>query len=159
MHRDVERRQPVLDDPGGVVRLEVGQRREVAVPERQPVVVVADVEHLADAVRVPFDEAEVTAVGAAPDAWRLDGDPHRLLDRAFDDDLERLIGPRLLEDEGELLVRRQKLPVEKVLELAAIHRIQLGAGYESELLADRIGLDTGHLDHGSRPRELFTKSI
>ena len=50
VHRDVERRQPVLEDARDVALLEVRQRREVPVGEREPVVVVANVERLAEAL-------------------------------------------------------------------------------------------------------------
>ena len=64
---DVQRRQPLGDDPLEVGLGEAGQRREVAVEERQPVVVVLQVEALAHARRQLVDEAELAVVVAGAD--------------------------------------------------------------------------------------------
>ena len=77
MHGDVERRQPVLHDALEIPLLEVGQRGEVAVPERQPIIVVTDIQHLPHALRVAVHEAEVAMIRAAADAGRLEHDAHR----------------------------------------------------------------------------------
>src|SRR4051794_30717702 len=77
MDRDVERRQAILEDSRDVAVLHVGERREVAVREGQPVVVVANVERLAQAGRQALDEAELAAVGAAPNRRRLELDAKR----------------------------------------------------------------------------------
>ena len=84
MYRHVEGREPVFDDALLVTRLEIGERGEVAVLKGEPVVVVADVENLAQALRQPVDEAEITAIGAAADSWWLDRDAERLGQRALD---------------------------------------------------------------------------
>ena len=105
VHRDVERREPVLDDPLDVPRLEVGQRGEVAVAEREPVVVVADVEHFAQPLGKAVHEAEVAAVGAAADPRRLERDAQRLVERALDVELD-LLAVRLADVQEELLPRR-----------------------------------------------------
>ena len=126
---------------------EVGERGEVAVAERQAVVVVPDVEHVAQPFGEAVHEAEVAAVGAAPDPGRLEREPERLARRALDIELD-LLTVRLADVEQDLLLGGEELPVEKVVELPAVHREQLGAGPEPQLLGDRIGLDCGNLDHG-----------
>ena len=70
--RHVQGREPELDDPLDILRLEIGECGEVAVAEREPVVVVPDVQHVTQPVGQPIDEAEVTAVSAAPDPGRLE---------------------------------------------------------------------------------------
>ena len=72
VHRDVQRRQPLLLDAGELRLREVGQRDVVPVQERQPEVVVLDVEALAHPARQLVDEAEHALVGAGGDlatAW------------------------------------------------------------------------------------------
>ena len=67
----VQGRQPVFDDPLRVLLLEVGQGGEIAVAEGEPVVVIADVEHVPQPVRESVHEAEIAAVGApANSLWR-----------------------------------------------------------------------------------------
>jgi hypothetical protein len=147
VHRHVERRQPVPDDPVDVVLLEVGQRGEIAVAEGEPVIVVADVEHLPNAVGVPLHETEITAIGAAADPGRLDRHAEGFVDGALDFDLEfvgRLRGP---EGKLEVLVSGEKLPIEKILELLAVDREQFGAFNQANGLADRVGGNFGDTDH------------
>jgi hypothetical protein len=74
VYRDVEWREPVFENSLHVPRFQVGERREVAVPEREAVVVVADVQGFPQSLRKTVHEAEVTAVGAAPDAWGIELD-------------------------------------------------------------------------------------
>ena len=49
VNRHVQRPEPLLDDPGQVELGEAGERREVAVQERQAIVVVLEVQRLAHA--------------------------------------------------------------------------------------------------------------
>ena len=77
VHGDIERRQAVLDDPVVIPRLQIGQRGEVAVAKRETVIVVADVERLAHALRIAIHEAEVAMVRAAPNTRRLERNAHR----------------------------------------------------------------------------------
>ena len=148
--RHVERREPELDDPLDVLRLEIGERGEVAVAEREPVVVVPDVEHVAQPVGQAVDETEVAAVGAAPDAGRLERDAQRLTERALDLELD-LLAVRLADVEEKLLFGREEFPVQEVLELPAVHREQLRPLGEPELLCDRFGLYRRHSYHPSTP--------
>ena len=147
--RHVERREPELDDPLDVLRLEIGERGEVAVAEREPVVVVPDVQHVAQPVGQAVDEAEVATVGAATDAGRLERDAQWLTQRALDLVLD-LLAVRLADLEEKLLFGREELPVEEVLELPAVHRQQLRPLGEPELLCDRFGLYRRHSYHPSR---------
>ena len=128
------------------MRLEVGQRREVAVPEGEPVVVVPDVEHVAQAIGQPIHKAEVAAVGAAPDPGRLERHPERLAQRPLDLELD-LLPAGLAHVQQELLLGGQELPVEKVLQLPAVHREELGAFLEPQLGCDRIGMYCGYSNH------------
>ena len=119
MHRHVQRRQPVLDDSLEVPRFQVGQRREVAVTEGQPVIVVPDVQGLSQAGGIAVYKAEVAVIRAAPDPGRLEHDAHRQPLGTFDVVLD-LLPRREPSAEHELLVGGQELPVEKVLERLAI---------------------------------------
>src|SRR4051812_23536659 len=72
VHGDVEGRQAILEDARDVALFHVRQRREVAVGERQPVVVVANVQRLPEALGESFDEAELAAVSASANGRRLE---------------------------------------------------------------------------------------
>ena len=65
---DVQRPEPLADDPLEVGLGEAGQGREVPVEKRQPVVVVLQVEALAHPLRQLVDEAERAVVVAGADA-------------------------------------------------------------------------------------------
>ena len=149
VHGDVEGRQPVLEDARDVLVLHVRQRREVAVGEGEPVVVVANVQRRAEPLRQPLDETELALVAAAAHARRLEHDAHRHSLGALDleNELLTLGGGEL---EHELLVRGEELPVEKVLELAPIHRAQRGAGDNAELGCDGVWKDARDFDHRVR---------
>src|SRR5262249_46242599 len=111
--RDIQRREPVLDDPLNVLRLEVGEGGKIAILEREPVIVVPDVEHLPEPFGKAVDEAEIAAVGAAADSGRLHRYPEGLAQGPFDVEFDLgTIGLANLED--ELLFRGEKLPIEKV---------------------------------------------
>ena len=133
--RDVERREAVLEDPRDVALLHVGERREVAVGERQPVVVVAHVERLPETLRESLDEAELALVGAAADRRRLELDAERLSLGTLDlvDDLLSVRQARL---DDELVLGGEELPVEEVRERAAVHRQELRPGDDAHLVAD-----------------------
>ena len=132
---DVEGREPVLEDPRDVALLDVGERGEVAVGERQPVIVVAHVQRLPESLREALDEAELALVGAAPHGGRLELDAERFTFGALDlvDDLLALGRPRL---DDELVVGREELPIEEVGERAAVHRQELRPGDDAHLVAD-----------------------
>src|SRR6185369_28210 len=77
VHRHVEGRQAVFEDPLDVALLHVRERGEVAVGERETVIVVTHVQRLAKALREPLDEAELAAIRAAPNRGRLELDAER----------------------------------------------------------------------------------
>src|SRR3989442_478220 len=146
VHGDIERRQPICDDPLQVPRLEVGQRRKVAVPERQPVIVVPDVQRRPQTLGVAVHEAEVAVVGAATDprCFQRDaeGEPLRSHDVVLD---AVAVGQR--GGQHEALVRGQELPIQEVLERATVDRVQLHSRDEPEFRAERARrhrLDTNH---------------
>ncbi len=128
------------------MRLEVGQRRKVAIAEGEPVVVIPDVEDIAKAIGQSVDKAEVAAIGTASNPGRLEGDPHGLSQRPLDLELD-LLATRLTNMKRERLLGGKELPVEKVLQVAAVHRDKLGAGLEPQLRRNRIGLYCGYSDH------------
>ena len=107
VHRHVERRQPLLDDARELRLLQVGERDVVAVQERQPEVIVLDVESLAHPLRQLVDEAEHALVGAGGD----------------------LPGPRRLQLEAELVARppRQSQRARAALALHGELKPRLGA--------------------------------
>ena len=77
VHRHVQRREAVLDDPLLVPGLQVREGREIAVAERQAVVVIADVERRPHRLRIPVHKTEVAVIGAAADTRGLERHPHR----------------------------------------------------------------------------------
>ena len=95
--RHVQRRQPLGDHPLEVGLGEPGQRREVAVQEAQPVVVVLEVQASAHALGQLVDEAELAVVVAGADPVE-DGAGHlgaeRLAGRLGDGDVELDAVPR-----------------------------------------------------------------
>ena len=108
------------------MRFEVGESGEVTVPEGEPVVVVADIEHLTEPIRQTIHEAEVAAVGTAPYPGWLERNTHRFAQRPFDLEFD-LFAVGLPYVKYEIFLGGEKLPVEKVLQDPAIHRQQLGA--------------------------------
>src|SRR5215204_7425122 len=88
VHRHIQRRQTVFLDALYVVRFEVGQGRKIPVAEGEAVVIVADVEHIAEAIGQSVDKAEVTAIGTPANPGRLERDPHRLAERPLDVELD-----------------------------------------------------------------------
>src|SRR5262249_23112871 len=115
--------------------------------EREPVVIVADIEHLPEPLGQAIDETEIAAVGAAANPGRLDGDAEGLGKRSFNVKMD-FLAARLANGEAELLLGGEELPVEEVFELAAVDGEELGARQESDLVGDGAGADGGHLDHG-----------
>jgi len=138
VHGDVERRQPVLDDAVQVPLLEVGQGREVSVAEREAVIVVPDVEGLPHPCGLPSTKqksqwlaqrrirggSSVTPIGSPSG---------------------RSTSYSISSPEGKpgsqhkVLVRGQELPVEKVLEVPAADREQLGPGTSSRAAPNESG--------------------
>jgi hypothetical protein len=70
VHRDIERREPLGLDAAQLGLSEVGQRDVVAVQEREPEVVVLDVQAASQALGQLMDEAEHALVGAGSDIAR-----------------------------------------------------------------------------------------
>ena len=104
MDRDVQRREPLLDDPLEVELGEPCQRREVAVEKGETEVVVLHVEALPHPLGELVDETESTVVVTGADAveqWRGDLDPERLAGVLVDSDLEVDPAPTDLESTGK----------------------------------------------------------
>jgi hypothetical protein len=135
MDRDIEWREPVFHDPLDIVLLDIGQGCEVAVAEREPVVVVADIEDIAQAFGKAIDKTEVTAVGAAADAGRLQGDAERNGRGPLDVELD-LFSVGLADVEEKLVFGGEELPIEEVFELATVHRNKRGPGDEAQFFGN-----------------------
>ena len=87
MDADVQRRQPLGHDPFQVGLGEPGEGREVPVQERQPVVVVLEVQRSPHSLRQLVDEAELAVVVARADPVEhraRDLDPERRALRLVD---------------------------------------------------------------------------
>src|SRR5687768_6258537 len=135
VHGDVEGRQAVAKDTLEVAVLQVRERGEIAVREREPIVIVANVERLSQATRQPLDEAELAPVRTATDGRRLQLEPDRIGVVALDL-VDDVLAARQLRLDGQLGFRSEKLPVEKVRDLLAVDAHDLGAGNDPELLGD-----------------------
>ena len=85
-------------------------------------------------------------VGAAADAGRLQHNAHRQPFGPFDVVLD-LLARGQPGHEHEVLVGGQELPVEKVLEVFAVDREQLGSWDEFEGGAQRVGCHRLYANH------------
>ena len=148
MNRDVERRQPVLENAGDVLFLDVRERGEIAVGKRETVIVVADVEIFTESGRKAFDETELAAVGAAANVRRLEGEAERLTIQPlqFVDD-RFAVG--LLRLDYELFFSGKKFPIEKIGDRAVVHREELRPGDNPDRFGDPSLLYSRYPDHGS----------
>src|SRR5439155_770002 len=119
---DVERREPLLDDALERRLVEIGERDVVAVEERQPEVVVLDVEAPPHPLRELVDEAEHALVRAGRDLAR----PGRLeLDAEIGAaalERKRQRGALALDRERERLLARVEAEVDRVAEPWAVDR-------------------------------------
>ena len=142
--RDVERRQALVDHPLEVDLREPGQRRKVAVEERQPVVVVLQVQAPAHALRQLVDETElamvVTGAYTVEDRGR-DLEPERLTSLFDDRDLELDPAAHDLEIDHGLV--REQLVLDDVSGHLPVHRAELVAGPDPGTLRRRM-LGHGH---------------
>ena len=121
VHRHVERRQPLLDDTRELRFLQIGERDVVAVQERQPEVVVLDVEALAHPLRQLVDEAEHALVGAGGDlrcAGRLELDAQIGVGSARQ--AQRVAGAVALDAQGEPRVAAVERKVDGVAQRVAV---------------------------------------
>lgn len=150
VHRHVERRQAVLEDPRDVAFLHVGERGEIPVGEGEAVVIIAHVQRAAQAGGKSLNEAELAAVGAAPDRGRLEFDAERLAVGAFDVEGD-LFPARQAGLDRERVVRREELPVEEVGELPPVHRMELGARDDAQFLGDGVRENAADANHVGYP--------
>jgi hypothetical protein len=149
---DVQRAQPIGDYTLEVRLGEAGQRREVPVQERQPVVVILDVKARSQVLGELVDEAELAVVVAGAhtvedrrvdlDAQRCSGElldgRHQVETPAPDVELERgLVGEDLIFDD--------------VAGRLTVHGHDLVAGSEARLCCRR----TGRHRHDPRQRHAF----
>ena len=145
VHRDIEGREAEVDDALDLAVREVGQRDVVAVEERQPVVVVLDVEALAEALRQLVDEAEHALVGACRDLRRL----RRLaLETEVPAPLplehDRARASRPVDVDRELLLPGLDVEVDQVPETLPVHPQEPIARLEPGARGQPLGLDRQH---------------
>ena len=131
MDAHVEWRQPLGHDPFEVGLGEAGQRREVAVQEAQPVVVVLEVETPAHPLGQLVDEAELAVVVTRADpvehrALHLHAERLAVALRDVDDELH----PAAPDVELELGLVGQQLPLDDVARDLAVEARDLVAGCE-----------------------------
>src|SRR3984957_7302424 len=141
MHGDVERRQAVLEDPPNVALANVGERREVAVRERQAVVVLPQVQWRTKAWRQAFDETELAAIRALPHGRWLEFHSHRVPVPALHF-VYPVLAIRLARFDHQLFVGAQELPVEKIGDPAAVDGQQLGPALHAKRGGNAAPLDT-----------------
>ena len=146
VHRDVQGRQPILDDALDVPRLQVREGGEIAVSERQTVVVVADVEGCPHLLGVPVHEAKVTMIGAAADARGFERNPHRHTLGALDVVLD-FLPSRRLHVQHEVVIGGEELPIQEVLERAAVDRKQLRSSGQPYCGAQGVRRHRLHANH------------
>ena len=136
---------------------EPGQRGEVAVEKRQPVVVVADVQALAHALGQLVDEAELAVVVAGPDLVEQGGvhlDPERLGPVALDGDRQLEAAPAQVDVELGLV--GQQLVLDDVSGDLAVHGDDLVAGHDAGPVGGRPG---GHRHHDGQRRPQWTQAL
>ncbi len=75
MHRDIERRESILEYALDVALFHIRESREVPVRERESIIVVPNIERLAKACRQALDETELAPIRAPPYSWWLERDP------------------------------------------------------------------------------------
>ena len=144
VYRDIERREPLLEHPLEVGLGETGQCREVAVEEREPVVVVLQVQAAAQPLWELVDEAELAVVVAGADAVEYgsgDLEPERLARLLLDRDLELHPSADDLEVHDRLV--RQQLVLDDVPGHLAVDRAKLVTRPDSATLSRRM-LGHGH---------------
>ena len=146
VHGDIERRQPILDDPLQVPGLEIRQRGEIAVPEGESVIVVANVEHVAQPLRIAVHKAEVAMVGAAADARRFERDAHREPLGPLHVVLDVFPG-RQARPQHERVISGEEFPVQKVPKLPAVDRQQLRPRSETQFRAERMRRHCFYANH------------
>src|SRR5206468_2778878 len=114
---------------------------EVSVGERQPVVVVANVEILAQSLGQALDEAELAAVRASTNGRRLQLDAKGFAIGPFDlkDDI---LARRKSGFDQELVIGRQELPIQEIRDLAAVDGQELGPRLNPQLFGDAAFKDS-----------------
>ncbi|PYM06608.1 MAG: hypothetical protein DMD82_08270, partial [Candidatus Rokuibacteriota bacterium] len=125
VHRHVERRQALVDDPPERGLVQIGQRDVVAVEEREPVVIVLHVEAPPHTSRKLVDEAEHTLVRAGGDLarpWRLELEAE--VAPAPSREPQHRPGAPALDLDVQLLLARGELEVDDVAKRLAVDRKQ-----------------------------------
>ena len=142
--RDVKGRQPLVDHPLEVHFRETRERREVAVEEREPVVVVLHVQVAPQPLGQLVDEAELAVVVASAHAVEDRGrdlEPERLTCLLDDRDLELDATADNLELDDRLV--REQLVFDDIAGHLSVHRAELVARPDPATLSRRM-LGHGH---------------
>ncbi len=132
MDRDIERRESFGDDPLEIQFGEPRERREVAVQEREAIVVVFQVERSPHALRQLMDEAELTVVVAGLDLVEdrcVYFGPHRFAELLLHDHVEALLVAN--HDQRHLCVIGEDLPTDHVTRHLAVDCEDLITGLEA----------------------------
>ena len=139
LHGNVERRQMELLDAAEISLGHVCQRHEVAIEERQAIIVVLDGEARTGIGRTHVDEAEIAVVRAAADTVE---DSRRELSAEFlviilveRDHL--LLAVRVLDEHVDFLVGEREAQVDDVAQRHAVDFEDLVASDEAELVRQR----------------------
>ena len=149
----VQRRQPLGDHPLEVQLGEAGERREVPVEERQPVVVVLEVQRPAHPPRELVHEAELAVVVAglhAVEHGRVDLRAERLALALVHHHREPVSGPLHLQP--NLCPVAEQLPADHVAGRLPGDGRDLVPGPKPRPLGRRPGRDSHDLWTGHRPR-------
>jgi hypothetical protein len=148
VHTDVQRRQPLLDNPLETAWPEIRERHIASVGERKPEIVILQEQRLACILRISVDEAEGALVGALTDGIGRSDDAERFARRLLD----------LLND-GFGAARRGELDLEGffvfdetqvvgVPHLRTVDAHIAVSDLEVQLVGYRASLDLGYPYHG-----------
>ena len=146
VHRDVERREALGLDARELRFLEIGEGDVVAVQEREPEVVVLDVQALAHALRELVDEAEDALVGAGRDLGRARGLELEPELRAAAAEPRGARPPVALDREAQVLLARVEVEVDHVAQGRAVDREDAVPGTQARPGRGRPRRHRGHHD-------------
>ena len=152
---DEEGAEALGEDALGIELGESGEGGEVAVQEREPVVVVLEVETAPHALGQLVDEAEGAVVVAGADAvedGRGDLDPERLAGLLVDADEAREELTGALDHDAEVVGVGELLEFDDVARLVPVEGEQLVAHGEAGASSRRRRGDRSHRGSGHRPR-------
>ena len=138
MHRNVQRREPLFDDPLHFGLTDVGQRQVISKQKRQPIILVLDVQRSADVFRILMDETKHALVLASHRFDRFELQTKRFPFPADERDLAVLrLNRRAPPD-----VAGVELKIDHIEQRFAVQLMNLIAGFQADTLCHRAGFDT-----------------